>query len=283
MEFEFARVLIAIAGCALGAYFDLRNNRNIPNALLYAMLGIGALFNLVFWEQGSALAFAAAAAIFAAGHLLYRAGQLGGADVYILSALALLLPAQPGIFANALGAPYPYVFSVVAASGMTFMLYMLVFYGARAVGEARREGAGVDAKNALGAAAVAIAYGLFVHVASKNGVFGFAYFVLVGVVVFVSLFFMLFKDRVARMMVEEVPLSRIEEEDVIALEYMGEGVAEKYRLRRIADARELARLARLPIKKYLVYTKMPPFLPHILLGLLITLYFGDVLMLIAGL
>ncbi|VVB58967.1 Type IV leader peptidase family protein [Candidatus Anstonella stagnisolia] len=280
MEFELARVLIAIAGCAAGAYYDLRNNRNIPNILLYAMLALGVLFDLVFWGQGSLLAFAVAIAIFVAGYLLYRAGQLGGADVYILSAIALLLPVQPTVFANVAPAPYPYVFSVIAASGITFMLYMLAFYGARAVRDARREKMKVDAKTALGAVLVAAAYAVFVYVAGKNGVFGPAYFVLVGFVVFVSLFFLLFKNRIARMMVEEVPFSKIEEEDVIALEYMDESVVKKYNLRRVADSKELARLAKLPLKKYCVYTKMPPFLPHILLGLLITLFFGDVLMLI---
>jgi len=280
MEFEFARVAIAVVGCAAGAYYDLRNNRNIPNVLLYAMLALGVIFNLAFWEQGSLLAFGVAVAIFVCGYALYKAGQLGGADVYILGAIALLLPVQPTVFANVEPAPYPYVFSVIAASGITFMVYMLAFYGARAVREARKEKMKVDAKTALGAVAVAIAYAFFVYVGGKNGVFGPAYFALVGFVVFVSLFFLIFKNRIARMMVEEVPFSRIEEEDVIALEYMDKEIVEKYSLKRVADSKELARLEKLPIKKYCVYTKMPPFLPHILLGVLITLFFGDVLMLI---
>lgn len=281
MEFESLRVAIAVGGCAAGAYFDLANNRNVPNLLLYAMLALGVVFGLAAWGQGSALSFAVAIAIFLCGYALYKMGQLGGADVYVLCAIALLLPSQPQIFKGAAAAPYPYVFSVIAASGISFMLYMIAFYGVKAVRAAVKERMRVDVRTAAGAVLVAAAYVAFVYVARGSGVFGFAYFALVGFVVFVSLFFMVFKERIARMMVEEIPLSRIEEEDVLALEYMDGEVVKKYKLARVANATELKRLAGLPIKKYCVYTKMPPFLPHILAGLLFTLYFGDVLMLIA--
>ena len=288
MEFEIARVAVALFGCAAGAYFDLRNNRNIPNALLYAMLVVGVAFN-AFGLFGSApaaqesmVAFVVAGGIFAAGYLLYRAGQIGGADVYVMGSVALLLPAQPRIFAGVAAAPYPYVFSVIAASGLAFMAYMLAKYGVIALRGAVKEKKGVDAKTALGMAVVALAYAAFIYVAGANGVFGLSYFVLVGFVVFASIFFMAFKGRMARMMAQEVPLSKIEEEDVLALEYMDEKVVEKYHLKRVADANELKRLAKLPIKKYCVYTKMPPFLPHVLFGLLATLVFGDVLMLLIG-
>lgn len=281
MELEIFRVLVALGGCAAGAWFDLRNNRNIPNALLYAMLGAGILFGLASLQQ-SILAFAVAGAIFAFGHVLYRAGQLGGADVYVLSAIALLLPSQPFIFAGAVAAPYPFVLSVIAASGISFMVYMLAFYGIRAAKEAIAEKAKIDSKTAAAAAVVALAYAAFVYAAGGNGAFGVWYFALVGFVVFASLFFMLFKGRIAKMMVEEVPVSRIEEEDVLALEYMDGKVVEKYGLQRVAGEKELKRLAKLPIKKYCVYTKMPPFLPHLLIGLVFSLVFGDVLMRIIG-
>ncbi|MCX6777656.1 MAG: hypothetical protein NT157_02115, partial [Candidatus Micrarchaeota archaeon] len=87
-----------------------------------------------------------------------------------------------------------------------------------------------------------------------------------------------------RFIIEKLPLSRIEEEDVLAIEKMNPKLVAKYKLKKLLTARELARMkkAKIPLKKYPVYANMPVFLPYILASLLLTLLFGDPLAMILG-
>ena len=78
-------------------------------------------------------------------------------------------------------------------------------------------------------------------------------------------------------MVQNVSVSRLMEEDVIALEKMDNALARKLRLYPLIDAKEIAILKKSRVKSVPVYTGMPFFLPYLLAGLAFTLLFGDLL------
>ncbi|MFA5077284.1 MAG: prepilin peptidase, partial [Candidatus Micrarchaeia archaeon] len=93
---EAVRVAIALAGTAAAAFYDLRNNRTVPDRVLYAFLALALLANLVYFQpEVFVYGIAAAALIFGAGYLSYKLGYVGEADVYVLTSLALLLPVFP--------------------------------------------------------------------------------------------------------------------------------------------------------------------------------------------
>jgi len=83
MPGEPARIAIALIGTIIVTYFDIFNNRNIPNNLLYAFLAVAFITSIVFFSSEifiySIIQFAIIGIL---GFGLYKMGQLGGADVF---------------------------------------------------------------------------------------------------------------------------------------------------------------------------------------------------------
>lgn len=87
--FDILNYLIFLLFCGLGAYFDVINNKRIPNIVIYIPFVIGLLSALIHLNL-----FALMLAVFIGGisFTAYLFRQLGDADMYYFTALALLLP-----------------------------------------------------------------------------------------------------------------------------------------------------------------------------------------------
>ena len=84
-------LLFAIGLFAVVAYRDIRTRR-IPNALALAIGALGLARIILAGDTGAAVCtLAAGAAVFAAGFLLFWRGLIGGGDVKLLTASALLV------------------------------------------------------------------------------------------------------------------------------------------------------------------------------------------------
>jgi prepilin peptidase CpaA len=84
-------LVLAICIFAVVAYGDIRTRR-IPNELVVAILALAALRIAVVGDRTAALyTLAAGVALFAATFLLFWRGFLGGGDVKLMSATALLI------------------------------------------------------------------------------------------------------------------------------------------------------------------------------------------------
>lgn len=281
MELELLRVAVAIAGCAVAAFFDVFNKRNIPNTLTYAFVAAGVLVNL--WQIDFvvfASTLAVAMVVGVLGYLFYRSGQIGGADVLVFVAIALLLPGHPKALLGSWQAPalfeLPFVVSVFVSSGFLFIIAIAVAFVPRAVRAVMEKKSGVKTTHAVYAAVVLAAYAALVYVANGMG-FSPAYFVLVGVLVFCSAFIMLFRELIVGSMVENVSLREIEEEDVLAVEKMDVGIVKKFGLQKLVTFEQLKKLKETRLKKFPVFKRMPAFLPFLLGGLILSLLVGDAL------
>jgi len=83
--------ILGVGLFAVAAYGDVRTRR-IPNALAIAVAALGLARLILAGDPGEALdSFAAAAAIFAAGFLLFWRGLFGGGDVKLMAAAVLLV------------------------------------------------------------------------------------------------------------------------------------------------------------------------------------------------
>ncbi|VVB98258.1 Uncharacterised protein [uncultured archaeon] len=329
---ELPRIALAVLGTVLASWYDLTNNRNVPNRLLYAFLGVAfaacvlfsnpslqllayesiavaaiviftfyyghdrkmrervknalgkigigesdsqafalmlvMLGSLLFHQQGIFVyTISIAAIILAIGYIFYRMGYIGGADVYVLTSIALLVPVVPSWVAALFN--FPVVLSVIITSGVLFAIYFLVFVVLNAV----RKGARGRYEYLL----LLPAYLVLIYFISASGLFGIAYVVTISVLVLSSIVFLVYKEAMTAAMARKIPLSKAEEEDVAVLELMPE-LAKKYGIKRLLDANELARLRKLKVKELYVYTELPPFLPFVLLGLLVSVSVGDLLM-----
>lgn len=289
LPYELLRVALALLGTGAAAYFDITNRRNVPNWLLYGFLAVAFLVNFIPpWQTGVILYGAAAALfIFAVGYFFYRAGQIGGADIFVLAGLALLLPVQPLALLQkpALPFAFPFVLSVLLSSGFLLILYLLAVFVPRVFVGLSRGKVPFSLQKALPTLAMVLAYAVFLWVALQMPYFPAAYGIILALVMLALTFFMLFHDFITDEMVRWVALKEIEEEDVLALEKLPPEQVKKYSLKRVLDARELGRLAKekVPLKQYPVMREMPMYLPFVLIGLVLCLVFGDLLFLFSGL
>ena len=282
-----ARVAVALIGTGIAAYFDVTNNRNIPNHVTYPFVVLALLVNFISLDMAALpMTVGIAAAIFIIGYVFYKMGQIGGADILVITAIALAIPQQPLetlIVRQTIASPFPFVLSVIIGASLAFSVVMFLSFIPKVAAAIRAGKIKLGNERLLSAGLIAIAYIAFVYIAVKLPFFPPLYLALITFVMLTSVFFMLFREFIQASMVEFVPLSRVEEEDVLAIEQMDKETVAKYKLQKLLTLDEIKRLRKLPIKKFPVYTKMPMFLPYILFGLLLSLLFGDLLLLAAGL
>lgn len=271
MPGEAVRIILAFLGTAVAAYYDVFNKKNIPDQLLYAFLGLAFIVNLVFYDP-ALFAFSMGVAIFlsAVGYLFYRVGQLGGADLFVLASIMLLLPIHPSYA----GMPFnlPFIFSVFIFSGILFALYVLFYFGYKLTQ--------TEAKPKWLYLLMLIPYGLFAFFFINSFLFSWVFFAFITISIFATVFFMMFRDSLNQLLAEELPVSQLEPEDVLALEVMNKDMLERYKIPRLMTKEEIARLKKTKVGEVWVYTKLPPFIPFILSGMVLSMLFAKSLLLL---
>jgi hypothetical protein len=271
MPGEAIRVVLAFIGTSLAAYYDVFNKKNIPDQLLYAFLAVAFIANAVLYDA-TLFTFSIGVAVFlsAIGYLFYRVGQLGGADIFVLASIMLLLPIHP----TYAGMPFnlPFIFSVFIFSGILFALYVLLYFGFRL--------AQTDAKPKLLYILMLIPYALFAWFFINSFLFSWVFFAFVTISIFATVFFMMFRDSLNQLLAEEMPVSQLEPEDVLALEIMNRDMVERYKIPRLMTAGAIERLRKTKVGDVWVYTKLPPFIPFILGGMVLSMLFARSLLLL---
>ena len=202
MPWEIVRVLVALIGTGAAAYYDLYNKKNIPDEFLIGFLAIAFLANLIFFEETLFWFSILLAAFFSAiGYIFYRVGQLGGADIFVLASIMLLLPIHPSF----VGMPFnvPFIFSVIVFSGVLFALYVMIYFGKKLYD--------ADAKPNPVFALMLIPYLLFAYVYVNSFLFSPVYFLFITILLFATIFFLMFKQPLMDVLSEDVPVS---EQDV---------------------------------------------------------------------
>lgn len=267
---ELIRVIIAFFGVIVATYYDLFNKKNVPDLFLYAFLAVAFLVNLVLYQE-NLFWFSLAITFFisAISYLFYRVGQLGGADVFILAAIMLLLPIHPSF--SEMSFNMPFIFSVIIFSGVIFALYMMVHFGFKLLK--------TDAKPNYLYLLMFIPYGLFAYVYTGSFLFSPVYFAFITISMFAIILMMVFKEAINKLLAEELPISQLEQEDVLALELMNKDLVERYKLTRLVTKNEIERLKKTKITEVWVYTKLPPFIPFILIGMILAVLFAKNLLL----
>ena len=288
-ETEFVRLAVAVAGTAIATYYDLTHNRNVPDWLSFGMLGAGIVAAAAgLWGAGVADAVTVAlpaVVVLALGYLLYRAGQIGGADIVILAAIALLMPAAPkGILGRAAPAELlvqvPFVFSLFLVSGILFGVATLARFFTPCMHAAFAGEVRLATEQKIYLVLLAVTGAVFMWFARTNALPAQFVLIFLAALAF-SAFFYVFKSFIARrFLIRLVSVKEIDDEDVLAVEEMEPELVKKYGLKKLLTRKEIARLAKLPIKKFQVYKNMPAFLPYVFAALLLSIIFGDVLVLV---
>lgn len=264
---EMLRIALALLGAFVGTYFDIWNKRKVPDRFLYAFLAIALLVNIIFFDSDLLLYTAVVVApLLLFGYLFYMLGYVGGADIVMIASLALLLPIPPSVLGMSVN--YPFILLVLLFAFTGAAIYLAAYFGIRL---AKAKEAKADVRYLL----LLLPYAFAVWLLLQLQLFPPLFFFIFSITLLLCVFFLTYRNAINRMMVERLPLKRLEQEDVLALEFMDKETVWRYRLQRLVTADELKRLRKLKLKEIWVYTKLPPFLPFIAIGLLLALLLGN--------
>lgn len=266
---ETIRLILAFAGVLVVAYYDLFNRKNVPNRILYGFLGLAAVTNIaayLFQPDFDILIFTFGTALFisAIGYVFYRMGQIGGADVITMAAMVLLVPFVPS-FAG-LSFNLPFIIPTMIYAGLLFTIYATIKFATKITVQG-------GSPNLLYLILI-IPFIFFIYVYVNSPVFSPIYLGIVSVLLLATIFFMVYKQDISLMLAEELPLDRIEAEDVVAIELIDPKVVREYSIKRLVTTEELARLKERGLETLWVYTNLPPFVPFLLSGMLLAIFFS---------
>jgi len=270
MPGEMIRIILAVLGTAVAAYYDVFNNKNVPDRFLYGFLALAFIANLYFYSEPLFI-FSIAVALFITtlGYIFYRVGQIGGADVFVIASVMLLLPVPPSMA----DMPYnlPFIIPVLIFGGVLFALYVMATYGWRLY---RKE----NARPRLVYLLMFLPYLLFAYVYVGSVLFAPVYFIILTVLFAATVFFMMYKEELTMLLAEKVPVESAEPEDVIAMELMDPETVKEYGISRLMTKELKEKLVSAKFGKIWIYTGLPQFLPFVLLGLFLALFFSKYLL-----
>ncbi len=284
MPLEWLRIAVAVIGVGLAAYYDIFNNKNVPERLLQGFLVAAVAVSIIAYDPvATPYGLAAGALLYIANWIVYKAGYLGGADGPILAAIAVLLPAQPLMFLldqSSYILTFPFVIHVLTVAFFTFMVHMLLRTIPSALKAVRTPGS-IAAQQWIGAFLILIAYGFLSFTIASSPLLSTSYIIFLAFLSAVSVYFVLFRQAINDSMLEWVVPKKVEVEDIIAPEKMDAAEVKKYSIGRLVDAEEWKRLQRIK-GKVPVYKHLLPFVPHILIGLVVSLLLGNILLAVSG-
>lgn len=130
-------VIIALIACIYASYTDITTGI-IPNKLTFPLMFVGLILNGVnAYLIGDFMIFVYAliftVGIFILGYIFWRLGAWAGGDVKLFTAVAALLPFQPGIvnytifFNFPITAGYPFGLTVIINSILSILPFLLIF------------------------------------------------------------------------------------------------------------------------------------------------------------
>ncbi|MCK4327169.1 MAG: prepilin peptidase [Candidatus Diapherotrites archaeon] len=281
--FELLGVAIAIIGTAVVSHTDFKTGY-MPDRYTHAMLLLGAaLLPLYSGLEAAVPYYLIAAGVFAASFIFYTFGQLGGGDVKLFTALALLLPIYPAQLValgfNPIIAPYPFVVSVFFASAVMAMAVVSIDY-LRRLHEDRKKIKDFRAKSFRG-----LLYSALTLPLAVIWVYLSPMMTIVAVPLALGTFAMAFKEDILRLyVVRKKAVKDLNDDDVIALELMSPSMKKKLGLgsRKTFLEMELKAIKKTArkhgIKQIIVQENLPKFGVFILASLLLNLMVGDTLL-----
>jgi prepilin signal peptidase PulO-like enzyme (type II secretory pathway) len=297
MQLESVRVAIAVAATAYLAYEDYRTSF-MDQRLLYAMVGAGLLLDLLTLDQSVIVpAFIGCGLIFGVGYYYYRRGEIGGGDVLLLCGIHALLPQAPTIVSGwvtsrlgLLADPsaqfvysnftqaIPFAVSVLVAATLLGLIGTSVHYARKLWGRPLKPDRTTGTLALAVAVAVMAASVFYLH---SQLVPELVYLCAFAPAVFLTAFSRQIRDEAVA---KKTPVSDILDEDVLLTELMDQRIVAKYGLQRVVTKAELEKLKKVSrtqrIKAFPIARDLPRFGPYLFAGLVLSILFGNPLVLL---
>ena len=259
MEFLLLREAIVLLACAVSAYTDWKDGL-ILDKITYPLIGIGIALNLL---ENDLAVFILPVAVFVTGYAIYYAGKVGGGDVKLLAGIAMVLPSVRGEI---------FIFNAMLIASSSAIVFLSAYF----VSKYARTG--IDWKEnsrgtmrALMFAAFIAAYFWFLlqwKIMPLSGIIVFA------VPVAFALVFLALEHGIRKnFFLQEAKLPELEEDEIVAVEFLDSKVLEKLGLKfkGVLGEKEIGKLKEMGLKTVPVYRKLPAFAPFILLGAVVAI------------
>jgi Flp pilus assembly protein protease CpaA len=283
MDLLLIRIVSVVLIAAAYMLFDIFNRRNVPEIFAFATLGYGAVLTLLYLNTATILTSTAIALIvLGLGYLVYRAGQLGAADVIEFASLSLIIPVQPMplLMGNMLQFGMPFVVSIMIGAGIAALVIVPLYYIPKA--KRTNKSLRVSRRSVLKAAAIAGAYLLFMVVIEVTTGITLRGLVILAMLFAGSAIITLFEGPITSAMVRYTSVGGFDEGDFIALNLMSKRDIEATRKRvkrfdRLATPELIKEMRAKHIKrKFPVYKEALPLALPIFIGVAVSLLFGDI-------
>lgn len=262
------RLAAILLGSGAAAYTDAKTGL-IDDKITYSMIVVGVLLNVVaFATSFDAFIFIIPAAVFAIGFVLYWLGKIGGGDVKLFTGISLLMPLFNGKI---------YILHVLVVAAVLSIVFYSVYY----VGKYWRKGISLkeNKQSIFSSALLAVILGIyFYYLSSMQGIEPVVGVVFYATALFALLFMAFEKGIKKNFFLKEVTLGKLEEDEVIATEFLEEDIKKKLKLywKGIFGNKEIEELKKMGVKKVPVYRQMPPFAPFIFFGVLVLLWAPEI-------
>ncbi len=284
IDFTTVRIASVIAVALAYMLFDLFNKRNVPSLFAYGSMAYGALLTVIYFVDGEYYTMLLSALIgtvvFGLGYVVYRVGQIGLGDITELTSVSLMLPFQSlPLFATVPQFGLPFILSVVIASGVVALIFVPLYYIPKSKSRTVEKG------SAAKAAAIGAAYIAFMGFTAFMGIMSVYGIALLAALMFGSVFTTLYETRITVSMVKYLEPNRLEADDMIAMNVMSKTDRAWFRKRSRHFGQLITPVMIRELKAKRVRRKLPvyrqgiPFAFPIFIGVLLSVLFGNLLIL----
>lgn len=271
-------ILIAIT--AVYAIFDVFNRRSIPNLFVYATVAVAFAITLTYSYTTIIYSIAIAAMVAIPCYMLYKKGFLGGGDFLEFVVVSLILPLQPNpILYPEVQIPIPFIISVLLAAGYIVSIYIPIYYLGRFSKKPK-----IDKKRIFSGTLLLLSYAVLIAIMYAISYIGMIGVTALGIIGISSFFIITYESSIYSGMVEMVPPASLEPGDMIATNLMDKKDIEYFaRISKSFDrlvTKKLLSEIKGTKKKLPVYRNSVPFALFIFLGVVVSLLFGNLMLLI---
>ena len=285
----YLRIASIIIIAAVYLLFDIFNKRNVPSIFVYTTLIYGMLLAVTYLRLSTVLIdLGIAAVVFALGYAVYRAGQLGLGDVMEMCAISLIFPFQNfPMLVSLYQYNIPFIIAVAIASGVVALVVVPIYYLPRTGRElAESITSMVSKKDIFKSALIGASYLILIGMLAYTRTISIYGVIILGIILLGSAFTILFERPITKSMIRYVSVDEFEEGDIIAFNLMSAGQMEALRVkansfgklvtkRMIDEMRANSITDKLPVYKLGI-----PFAVPIFIAVLISLLFGNLVILI---
>lgn len=268
----YLRIIILLIACGVAAYTDHKTGY-IYDWVSYPLIAIGLLINIFTLSFYSILSILVTTVlIYLIGLIFYKLGKIGGGDIKLFMGINLILPTFK---------TEPFFLWTLIFASMLSVLFVSVKYLLKLILLKKITLKKILLKKLLifKSLFLFIFYSVFLYFAIEiRGLNSWIYLSLLPI--FFGLIIIVFEKEIKQYIyLRKKPITKLEEGDVLAKEFVSKDLNKKFSLEKITVLEEkdlllIKKRSKLyNIRTLPIYDNLPRFGPYILLGVLVVLIF----------